>query len=130
MNIFHYYISALIGGEEVSVYTLQDSDPSTLPPCWSTQGMSALLQPLSSEEGSLDGGLCLGCRALCTWAENDVLRTGLVYVVKAFKPEVVRVWQRYFPGDTALQLCLRVSINSVPTFVPIVRFILTYMMTK
>ncbi|XP_016898711.1 transient receptor potential cation channel subfamily M member 6 isoform X3 [Cynoglossus semilaevis] len=98
---------SIFGGEEVSVYTLQDSDPSTLPPCWSTQGMSALLQPLSSEEGSLDGGLCLGCRALCTWAENDVLRTGLVYVVKAFKPEVVRVWQRYFPGDTALQLCLR-----------------------
>lgn len=66
-----------------------------------------MLQPLSSEEGSLDGGLRLGCRVLCTWAERDVLRPGHVYVVKAFRPEVVRAWQRYFHSSTALQLCLR-----------------------
>lgn len=69
-----------------------------------------MLQPLSSEEGSMDGGLRLGCRVLCTWAERNVLGPGLVYVVKAFRPEVVRAWQMYFDGSTALQLCLRVSV--------------------
>lgn len=76
---------------------------------WSSRGLSAILQPLSSEEGSLDGGLRQACRVLCTWAEQDVLRPGLVYVVKAFRPEVLGLWQRYFHGSTALQLCLRVS---------------------
>uniref|UniRef100_A0A673CCH1 non-specific serine/threonine protein kinase n=1 Tax=Sphaeramia orbicularis TaxID=375764 RepID=A0A673CCH1_9TELE len=74
---------------------------------WSSRGLSAMLQPLASEEGSLDGGLRQGCRVLCTWAEQDVLKPGLVYVVKAFRTEVVRAWQRYFEGSTALQLCLR-----------------------
>lgn len=36
-----------------------------------------------------------------------MLRPGLVYIVKAFRAEVVRTWQRYFHGSTALQLCLR-----------------------
>lgn len=76
---------------------------------WSSRGLSAILQPVTSEEGSLDGGLRHGCRVLCTWAEQDVLRPGLVYVVKAFRPEVLGVWQRYFHGSAALQLCLRVS---------------------
>ncbi|CAJ1067967.1 transient receptor potential cation channel subfamily M member 6 isoform X3 [Xyrichtys novacula] len=100
-------VSAL-GGEEVSVYSLVEvpSESSTVS-SWSSQGLSAWLQPLSSEEGSLDGGLRQGCRVLCTWAEQEVLRPSLVYVVKAFRPEVVRAWQRYFHGSTALQLCLR-----------------------
>uniref|UniRef100_A0A8C4DVT5 non-specific serine/threonine protein kinase n=1 Tax=Dicentrarchus labrax TaxID=13489 RepID=A0A8C4DVT5_DICLA len=99
-------------GEEVSIYSLEevpseaDSESSTVS-SWSSRGLSAMLQPLSSEEGSLDGGLRQGLRVLCTWAEQDVLRPGLVYVVKAFRPEVVRAWQRYFHGSTALQLCLR-----------------------
>lgn len=102
------------GGEEVSVYALEEvSSDSELAPntasWWSSRGLSAILQPLSSEEGSLDGGLRQGCRVLCTWAEQDVLRPGLVYVVKAFRPEVLSVWQRYFHGSAALQLCLRVS---------------------
>lgn len=102
------------GGEEVSIYSLEEvsSDgqlaPNTTGWRWSP-GLSAILQPVSSEEGSLDGGLRQGCRVLCTWAERDVLRPGLVYVVKAFKPEVLGAWQRYFHGSTALQLCLRVS---------------------
>uniref|UniRef100_A0A7N6BJY9 non-specific serine/threonine protein kinase n=1 Tax=Anabas testudineus TaxID=64144 RepID=A0A7N6BJY9_ANATE len=101
-----------IMGEEVSVYSLEEVCSDADPECstvssWSSRGLSAMLQPLSSEEGSLDGGLRLGCRVLCTWAEQDVLKPGLVYVVKAFRPEVVRAWQRYFPGSTALQLCLR-----------------------
>ncbi|KAM9391501.1 transient receptor potential cation channel subfamily M member 6 [Pholidichthys leucotaenia] len=103
---------SLIGGEEVSIYSLKEvlsnADPdSGSVSSWSSQGQSAMLQPLLSEEGSLDGGLRRGCRVLCTWAERDVLTPGLAYVVKAFRPEVVRAWQRYFHSSTALQLCLR-----------------------
>ncbi|XP_047447059.1 transient receptor potential cation channel subfamily M member 6 isoform X2 [Mugil cephalus] len=103
---------SILGGEEVSVYSLEevpsDSNPgSSSVSSWSSRGQSAMLQPLSSEEGSLDGGLRQGCRMLCTWAEQEVLKPGHVYVVKAFKPDVVRAWQRYFHGSTALQLCLR-----------------------
>ncbi|KAK0137547.1 Transient receptor potential cation channel subfamily M member 6 [Merluccius polli] len=102
-----------MGGEEVSVYSLEEVPSDGSAPasgttfCWSSQGLSAVLQRLYSEEGSLDGGLCLGTRVLCTWAEREVLLPGSVYVVKAFRPEVVRVWQRHFQGSTALQLCLR-----------------------
>lgn len=99
----------------MSIYSLEDvpseADPESSTVSWSSRGLSAMLQPLSSEEGSLDGGLRMGCRVLCTWAERDVLRPGNVYVVKAFRPEVVRAWQRYFQGSTALQLCLRVSLK-------------------
>lgn len=99
----------------MTIYCLNEVPSAGDPECstvssWSSQGLSAMLQPLSSEEDSLDGGLRLGCRVLCTWAEQDVLRPGVVYVVKAFRPEVVHAWQRYFPGSTALQLCLRVNI--------------------
>ncbi|XP_029294787.1 transient receptor potential cation channel subfamily M member 6 [Cottoperca gobio] len=103
---------SILGGEEVSIYSLEevpsdaDAESDTIS-SWSSRGLSALLQPLSSEEGSLDDGLRRGCRVLCTWAECDVLRPGVVYVVKAFRPEVVRAWQRHFPGSTALLLCLR-----------------------
>uniref|UniRef100_A0A3B4GLA4 non-specific serine/threonine protein kinase n=1 Tax=Pundamilia nyererei TaxID=303518 RepID=A0A3B4GLA4_9CICH len=103
---------SIMGGEEVSVYSLEevasDADPeSSSVSSWSSRGLSAILQPLLSEEGSLDGGLRQGRRVLCTWAEQDVLRPGLVYVVKGFRPEVVRVCKKYFHGSTALQLCLR-----------------------
>lgn len=102
----------------MSIYSLEeapsDADPeSSRVSSWSSQGLSALLQPLFSEEGSLDGGLRRGCRVLCTWAERDVLRPGLVYVVKAFRPEVVRAWQKYFHGSTAKQLCLRVTSPNI-----------------
>uniref|UniRef100_A0A4W6FW32 non-specific serine/threonine protein kinase n=1 Tax=Lates calcarifer TaxID=8187 RepID=A0A4W6FW32_LATCA len=98
-----FFSSFSTGGEEVSIYSLEevpsDADPeSSTVSSWSSRGLSAMLQPLSSEEGSLDGGLRQGCRVLCTWAERDVLRPGLVYVVKAFRPEVVRAWQKYFHG--------------------------------
>ncbi|KAM8866020.1 transient receptor potential cation channel subfamily M member 6 isoform 2-T6 [Synchiropus picturatus] len=101
-----------MGGDEVSVYTLMELPSATVSgspvlSSWSSQGLSAVLQPLPSEEGSLDGGLRQGCRVLCAWAESNVLRPGLVYVVKAFRPEVVDVWQKFFHGSTALQLCLR-----------------------
>ncbi|XP_068422965.1 transient receptor potential cation channel subfamily M member 6 isoform X2 [Clinocottus analis] len=103
---------SILGGEEVSIYSLEEVSSDAVPECgtvfsWSSQGLSAMLQPLFSEEGSMDGGLRLGCRVLCTWAEGNVLRPGLVYVVKSFRPEVVHAWQMYFNGSTALQLCLR-----------------------
>ncbi|XP_077376929.1 transient receptor potential cation channel subfamily M member 6 isoform X2 [Festucalex cinctus] len=101
---------SILGGEEVSIYSLEEvhseAESSTVS-SWSSRGLSAMLQPLPSEEGSMDGGLRQGCRVLCTWAEKDVLMPGMVYVVKAFRPEVVSVWQKYFHGSTALQLCLR-----------------------
>lgn len=105
------------GGEEVSIYSLEEVPSagdvgSVAISSWASQGLSAILQPLSSEEGSLHGGLRQGCRVLCTWAEQDALQPGLVYVVKAFRPEVLHVWQRYFHGSTALQLCLRVSCEA------------------
>lgn len=101
---------SLMGGEEVSIYSLVEvcsETGSATDLVWSSQGLSAMLQPVASEKGSLDGGLCQGCRVLCTWAERDILRPGQMYVVKAFRPEVIRAWQKYFQGSTALQLCLR-----------------------
>ncbi|XP_019717810.1 transient receptor potential cation channel subfamily M member 6 isoform X2 [Hippocampus comes] len=103
---------SILGGEEVSIYSLEEvhseADPeSSTVSSWSSRGLSAMLQPLPSEEGSLDGGLRRGRRVLCTWAERDVLIPGMVYVVKAFRPEVLSAWQKYFHGSTALQLCLR-----------------------
>lgn len=74
---------------------------------WSPRGLAAILQPLS-HEGSLDGGLRQAHRVVCTWAEEGVLTPGLVYVVKAFHPEVVRTWQRVFRSNTARDLCIRV----------------------
>ncbi|KAK7933882.1 hypothetical protein WMY93_004778 [Mugilogobius chulae] len=90
-NILFTPIS-LMGGEEVSIYSLQEGPSETGGSCtvssWSSRGLSAILQPLSSEEGSLHGGLRQGCRVLCTWAEQDVLKPGQVYVVKAFQQEL------------------------------------------
>lgn len=101
-------VSTMVG-EEVSVYSLEEVEvagPESSISSWSSQGLSAVLQPLSSE-GCLDGGLRRATLVLCTWAERDVLRVGCVYVVKAIQPDVVRTWQRVFHSDTPLQLCLR-----------------------
>lgn len=108
--IFPVVSWSLAVGEEVSVYSLEEVEvagPESSISSWSSQGLSAVLQPLSSE-GCLDGGLRRATLVLCTWAERDVLRVGCVYVVKAIQPDVVRTWQRVFHSDTPLQLCLRV----------------------
>ncbi|XP_036835435.1 transient receptor potential cation channel subfamily M member 6 isoform X3 [Oncorhynchus mykiss] len=100
---------SIMAGEEVSVYTLEEVEaagPESSIPYWSSKGLSAVLQPLSSE-GCLDGGLRRAMLVLCTWAERDVLRVGCVYLVKAIQPDVVCTWQRVFHSDTTLQLCLR-----------------------
>uniref|UniRef100_A0A4W5L746 non-specific serine/threonine protein kinase n=1 Tax=Hucho hucho TaxID=62062 RepID=A0A4W5L746_9TELE len=107
--IFPVVAWSLAAGEEVSVYSLEEVEaavPESSISSWSSQGLSAVLQPLSSE-GCLDGGLRRATLVLCTWAERDVLRVGCVYVVKAIQPDVVRTWQRVFHSDTPLQLCLR-----------------------
>uniref|UniRef100_A0A673ZF93 non-specific serine/threonine protein kinase n=1 Tax=Salmo trutta TaxID=8032 RepID=A0A673ZF93_SALTR len=107
--IFPVVSWSLAVGEEVSVYSLEEVEvagPESSISSWSSQGLSAVLQPLSSE-GCLDGGLRRATLVLCTWAERDVLRVGCVYVVKAIQPDVVRTWQRVFHSDTPLQLCLR-----------------------
>uniref|UniRef100_A0A8C7CM02 non-specific serine/threonine protein kinase n=1 Tax=Oncorhynchus kisutch TaxID=8019 RepID=A0A8C7CM02_ONCKI len=107
--IFPVVAWSLAAGEEVSVYTLEEVEaagPESSISYWSSKGLSAMLQPLSSE-GCLDGGLRRAMLVLCTWAERDVLRVGCVYVVKAIQPDVVCTWQRVFHSDTTLQLCLR-----------------------
>jgi hypothetical protein len=101
---------SLAAGEEVSVYSLEEVEAAGAESSvisWSPRGLSAVLQPLSSE-GCLDGALRRAMRVLCTWAEGDILSVGCVYVVKAFQPKVIRTWQRVFHSDTPLQLCLRV----------------------
>ncbi|KAG9331519.1 hypothetical protein JZ751_018922 [Albula glossodonta] len=95
-------------GEEVSIYRLEET-VETGASSWSQQGLTALLQPLAWEgEGEgMDGGLRQATLVLCTWAEGGVLETGDVYIVKAFRPEVIKTWQRVFHRDTPLHLCLR-----------------------
>ncbi|XP_069817937.1 transient receptor potential cation channel subfamily M member 6 isoform X3 [Dendropsophus ebraccatus] len=98
----------LFAGEEVTVYRLEESSPTSLDKSmssWSQRGMAAMLQVLSPEE--MDGGLRRALKVVCTWSEHDVLNPGDVFIVKSFLPEVVQTWQKVFRGDTVLQLCLR-----------------------
>ncbi len=104
------------GGVEVCIYRLDETeagssleDQSSKISTWIQHGRTAVLQPLAHQE-VLDGGLRRATKVVCTWAEGDVLKLGSVYVVKAFRPEVVRIWQKVFPISTSLHLCLRVKI--------------------
>ncbi|XP_073696374.1 transient receptor potential cation channel subfamily M member 6 [Garra rufa] len=104
---------SLMGGVEVCIYTLEEAeggsslgDQSSSISTWIQHGRTALLQPLAHQE-VLDGGLRRATKVVCTWAEGNVLKLGSVYVVKAFRPEVVRIWQKVFPISTSLHLCLR-----------------------
>ncbi|XP_073399858.1 transient receptor potential cation channel subfamily M member 6 [Dendrobates tinctorius] len=98
----------LFAGEEVTVYRLEESSPTSLDKSmssWSQRGMAAMLQVLSPEK--MDGGLRRALKVVCTWSEHDVLDPGEIFIVKSFLPEVVQTWQKVFRGDTVLQLCLR-----------------------
>ncbi|XP_077331053.1 transient receptor potential cation channel subfamily M member 6 isoform X1 [Lithobates pipiens] len=98
----------LFAGEEVTVYQLEESSPSSLDKSmssWSQRGMAAMLQVLSPEE--MDGGLRRALKVVCTWSEHDVLDPGEIFIVKSFLPEVVKTWKKVFHDDTVLQLCLR-----------------------
>uniref|UniRef100_A0A671KP72 Transient receptor potential cation channel subfamily M member 6-like n=1 Tax=Sinocyclocheilus anshuiensis TaxID=1608454 RepID=A0A671KP72_9TELE len=104
---------SLLGGVEVCIYTLEETEAgsslgnqSSSISTWIQHGRTAVLQPLAHQE-VLDGGLRRATKVVCTWAEGDVLKLGSVYVVKAFRPEVVRIWQKVFPISTSLHLCLR-----------------------
>ncbi|XP_058231170.1 transient receptor potential cation channel subfamily M member 6 isoform X2 [Hemibagrus wyckioides] len=100
---------SMLGGEEVYVYTLEESDPDSMlssTSSWCQRGHAAMLQPVS-EQGVLDGGLRRAQWVLCTWAEEDVLKPGCVYVVKSFHEEVVDTCQTRFPNSTTFHLCLR-----------------------
>ncbi|XP_056601424.1 transient receptor potential cation channel subfamily M member 6 [Triplophysa dalaica] len=99
---------SLLGGDEVCIYTLEETDAgsSHSVSTWLQHGRTAVLQPLAHQE-VLVGGLCRATKVVCTWAEGNVLKLGSVYVVKAFRPEVVRIWQKAFPNSTSLHLCLR-----------------------
>ncbi|TRY81917.1 hypothetical protein DNTS_013382 [Danionella cerebrum] len=103
---------SLLGGVEVCIYTLEEMEGSSVSDqcgsisTWLQQGRTAVLQPLAHQE-VLDGGLRRATKVVCTWAEGNVLKLGSVYVVKAFRPEVVRIWQKVFPISTSLHLCLR-----------------------
>lgn len=95
------------------IYTLEESEPDSMltsASSWSQRGHAAVLQPVS-EQGVLDGGMHRAQWVLCTWAEQDALRPGYVYVVKSFHEEVVHTWQTEFPNSTTLHLCLRVIIT-------------------
>ncbi|XP_029471842.1 transient receptor potential cation channel subfamily M member 6 [Rhinatrema bivittatum] len=98
----------LFAGEEVTIYRLEESSPVTLDKSmssWSQRGMAAMIQVLSREE--MDGGLRRAMKVVCTWSEKDVLKSGEVFIVKSFLPEVVQTWQKLFRDGTVLHLCLR-----------------------
>uniref|UniRef100_A0A452I099 non-specific serine/threonine protein kinase n=1 Tax=Gopherus agassizii TaxID=38772 RepID=A0A452I099_9SAUR len=101
-------LSSLESGEEVTIYRLEESSPLNLDKSmssWSQHGMAAMIQVLSQEE--MDGGLRRAMKVICTWSENDVLKSGQVFIVKSFLPEVVQTWQTIFREGTVLNLCLR-----------------------
>ncbi|XP_054991107.1 transient receptor potential cation channel subfamily M member 6 [Sorex araneus] len=98
----------LFAGEEVTVYRLEESSPMNLDKSmssWSRQGRAAMIQVLSREE--MDGGLRRAMKVISTWAEEDILKPGQVFIVKSFLPEVVQAWHTIFQESTVLHLCLR-----------------------
>ncbi|XP_023364773.1 transient receptor potential cation channel subfamily M member 6 [Otolemur garnettii] len=98
----------LFGGEEITLYRLEESSPLNLDKSmssWSQRGRAAMIQVLSQEE--MDGGLRKAMRVISTWSEGDILKPGQVFIVKSFLPEVVKTWHKIFRESTVLHLCLR-----------------------
>ncbi|XP_075715558.1 transient receptor potential cation channel subfamily M member 7-like [Rhinoderma darwinii] len=95
-------------GELVTVYRLDESSPSIMNnsmSSWSHHGSYATIEVLSKEE--MGGGLRRAVKVACTWSQNDILKTGHLYIIKSFLPEVVNTWSGVYKADTVLQLCLR-----------------------
>ncbi|XP_068267039.1 transient receptor potential cation channel subfamily M member 7 [Nyctibius grandis] len=95
-------------GEPVTVYRLEESSPSILNnsmSSWSQLGLCAKIEFLSKEE--MGGGLRRALKVVCTWSEYDILKSGHVYIIKSFLPEVVNTWSSIYKEDTVLHLCLR-----------------------
>lgn len=103
-------VSIHLAGEPVTVYRLEESSPSILNnsmSSWSQLGLCAKIEFLSKEE--MGGGLRRAVKVQCTWSEHDILKSGHLYIIKSFLPEVVNAWSRVYKEDTVLHLCLRVS---------------------
>ncbi|XP_040602167.1 transient receptor potential cation channel subfamily M member 7 isoform X2 [Mesocricetus auratus] len=95
-------------GEPVTVYRLEESSPSILNnsmSSWSQLGLCAKIEFLSKEE--MGGGLRRAVKVQCTWSEHDILKSGHLYIIKSFLPEVVNTWSSIYKEDTVLHLCLR-----------------------
>ncbi|XP_023365742.1 transient receptor potential cation channel subfamily M member 7 isoform X1 [Otolemur garnettii] len=95
-------------GEPVTVYRLEESSPNILNnsmSSWSQLGLCAKIEFLSKEE--MGGGLRRAVKVQCTWSEHDILKSGHLYIIKSFLPEVVNTWSRIYKEDTVLHLCLR-----------------------
>ncbi|XP_075753270.1 transient receptor potential cation channel subfamily M member 7 isoform X2 [Pelodiscus sinensis] len=95
-------------GEPVTVYRLEESSPNILNnsmSSWSQLGLCAKIEFLSKEE--MGGGLRRAVKVVCTWSEYDILKSGHLYIIKSFLPEVVNTWSSIYKEDTVLHLCLR-----------------------
>ncbi|ELV10628.1 Transient receptor potential cation channel subfamily M member 7 [Tupaia chinensis] len=95
-------------GEHVTVYRLEESSPNILNnsmSSWSQLGLCAKIEFLSKEE--MGGGLRRAVKVQCTWSEHDILKSGHLYIIKSFLPEVVNTWSSIYKEDTVLHLCLR-----------------------
>ncbi|XP_074863154.1 transient receptor potential cation channel subfamily M member 7 isoform X1 [Carettochelys insculpta] len=95
-------------GEPVTVYRLEESSPNILNnsmSSWSQLGLCAKIEFLSKEE--MGGGLRRAVKVACTWSEYDILKSGHLYIIKSFLPEVVNTWSSIYKEDTVLHLCLR-----------------------
>lgn len=92
------------------MYRLEESSPSILNnsmSSWSQLGLCAKIEFLSKEE--MGGGLRRAVKVQCTWSEHDILKSGHLYIIKSFLPEVINTWSSIYKEDTVLHLCLRVS---------------------
>ncbi|ELK05424.1 Transient receptor potential cation channel subfamily M member 7, partial [Pteropus alecto] len=97
-----------VPGEPVTVYRLEESSPNILNnsmSSWSQLGLCAKIEFLSKEE--MGGGLRRAVKVQCTWSEHDILKSGHLYIIKSFLPEVVNTWSSIYKEDTVLHLCLR-----------------------
>ncbi|KAL8197263.1 UNVERIFIED_CONTAM: Transient receptor putative cation channel subfamily M member 7 [Gekko kuhli] len=95
-------------GEPVTVYRLEESSPSILNnsmSSWSQLGLCAKIEFLSKEE--MGGGLRRALKVVCTWSEYDILKSGHLYIIKSFLPEVINTWSSIYKEETVLHLCLR-----------------------
>jgi len=105
-------VSIHLAGEPVTVYRLEESSPNILNnsmSSWSQLGLCAKIEFLSKEE--MGGGLRRAVKVQCTWSEHDILKSGHLYIIKSFLPEVINTWSSIYKEDTVLHLCLRVSAS-------------------
>uniref|UniRef100_A0A8C3HW21 non-specific serine/threonine protein kinase n=1 Tax=Chrysemys picta bellii TaxID=8478 RepID=A0A8C3HW21_CHRPI len=104
LTFLHCYVT----GEPVTVYRLEESSPNILNnsmSSWSQLGLCAKIEFLSKEE--MGGGLRRAVKVACTWSEYDILKSGHLYIIKSFLPEVVNTWSSIYKEETVLHLCLR-----------------------